>query len=101
MNNLKVGDTFEFALYQHASGCLHDYATQCIVLKTHILPFEREKYFTCIQCPGCEAMIGNSMWSRTSDVYHQILFGNKKIIITHNNVGSLWPDGCPECKQSE
>lgn len=98
MNNLKVGDTFEFALYQRASGCTHDYVTQCIILKVHIPnPFSHdEDTIVCIQCPECKAMIGNAQWSRTSTVYHQILVGNKKIIITHNNVGALWACGCPE-----
>jgi len=81
VNNIKVGDVFEFAFYR-ISALRHDTPVQCIVLKVNIkLPMVFIfRHLSCKLCPSCKSIVGAVRYEE-SDIYHQILVGNKKLII--------------------
>jgi len=93
MNNLKVGDTFEFA-FRYFAQEMHVAPVQCIVLKLNVKL--QSNSWLCKECPWCKAMIGfesiGNNWS--TEACHQILVGNKKFIIGALNW--LPAMGCPE-----
>ena len=83
MINLKIGDTFEFAIRPFWE--VHRPSLPAIVLKTYIdMGPYNATFCNCKRCRLCNAIIGVEYFS-ISIVYHQILVGNKKLIINQPN----------------
>jgi len=95
MNNLKIGDTFEFAL-RYFRQEMHVTPVQCIVLKLNVKP--QSNPWLCKECPWCNVMIGFESIGDISYIttFHQILVGNQKLIISA--LSWLPAMGCPESK---
>ena len=93
MNNLKVGDTFEFAM-KIFGWHIHKQSQPGIVLKTNV-GFGTGPSLPTIDCHTCKSIIGLEFYVGSNNLYHQVLIGNKKLII------SIWAEpgiviGCPE-----
>jgi len=98
MNNLKVGDTFPFVNRRRGEH-IHSPSMQCIVLKTNIDVYSPYYNLAVMKCHTCKTMVGFEGYTSSSSTaeHHQILVGNKKVIITKCNFVIL-PNWiiCPE-----
>lgn len=87
MNNLKIGDTFEFATRKYGLP-IHTPPIPCIVLKTNV-DVGTNNAIPTKQCPTCKTVIGFMSVSIFAPELpyktYQILTGNKKLILAFNN----------------
>jgi len=102
MNNLKVGDTFEFAIRDWGSRT-HEPSAPCIVLQVNLvlsIAVSRKFLTRSIECATCKTMVGLRTTAARDNVkertYFQILIGNEKWLVDYRLHNSLAIVTCPK-----